>query len=91
MTSGLLSRGAALLFLGACTASQTGVQPRTGPIPQAAVDLAAPGQDLSTARLVPEDGCFWYLHAGPVETTLIPLRTSAGRPICTASGPATAR
>jgi predicted small secreted protein len=46
--------------------------------------LAAPYQDVSTARILPSDGCYWYLHEGPVEATLLPLRTAAGRPICTA-------
>lgn len=54
-----------------------------GNVPEQVVAIAAPGQDLSSARLVPEDGCYWYTHEGPVETTLVPLRTVGGRPICT--------
>ena len=54
-----------------------------GDLPDVVVAIAAPNQDLQTARLRPEDGCYWYLHAGPVETTLIPLRTAEDRPICT--------
>ena len=34
---------------------------------------------------LPEDGCYWYEHVGPVETTMLPLRTAEGRPICTAT------
>ncbi|MFC4670774.1 hypothetical protein ACFO5X_19645 [Seohaeicola nanhaiensis] len=45
--------------------------------------MAAPGQDLSEVRILAEDGCYWYRYAGPVETTLLPLRTQDGRPICT--------
>lgn len=45
--------------------------------------MAAPYQDLQSVRLRPEDGCYWYRHVGPVETTLLPLRTADGRPICT--------
>ena len=45
--------------------------------------LAAPGQNAMTARVLPEDNCYWYEHRGPVETTLLPLRTPAGNPICT--------
>ena len=72
------------LCLGACGASVTGSPgPGAGNLPDAVVALAAPYQDLGTARLRPEDGCYWYLHAGPVETTLIPLRTAEGNPICT--------
>lgn len=52
-------------------------------LPESVVAIAAPFQDLSTARIRPEDGCFWYTHQGPVETTELPLRTDAGNPICT--------
>ena len=44
--------------------------------------LAAPYQDLSFVRLRPEDGCYWYRHVGPVETTMLPLRTVDGGTIC---------
>lgn len=54
-------------------------------ISEAVAARAAPGQDLSTARLLPEDGCYWYEHRGPVETTLVPLRTVGGAPLCTAT------
>nr|WP_092691195.1 hypothetical protein [Allosediminivita pacifica] len=53
-------------------------------IPEQVAALAAPYQDVSTARLLPRDECYWYLHEGPVETTLLPLRTVDGRPICAA-------
>lgn len=55
------------------------------PLPEEVVAVAAPWQDLTTARLMPEDGCYWYQHQGPVETTLLPLRTPEGRPICAAA------
>lgn len=45
--------------------------------------MAAPYQDLQSVRLRPEDGCYWYRHVGPVETTMLPLQTVDGRPICT--------
>ncbi len=76
-----------LALLGGCTAvgeSGGGVTGQPGVIPEQVVALAAPYQDLSTARVLPEDGCYWYRHEGPVETTLLPLRTIDGRPICTA-------
>lgn len=44
--------------------------------------LAAPYQDLSFVRLRREDGCYWYRHVGPVETTMLPLRTVDRRTIC---------
>ncbi len=50
-------------------------------LPPEVIGLIAPGQDPSTARLEP-DGCYWYLHNGPVESTYIPLLTRDQRMIC---------
>lgn len=50
--------------------------------PEAVLALAAPFQDLSSVQLR-DDGCYWYRHSGPVETTFLPLLTRDGRPICT--------
>jgi hypothetical protein len=72
--------GAALLGLSACVDGAGTL----APLPEEVAALAAPAQDLSTARLLAEDGCYWYLHRGPVETTLLPLRTAKGSPICVA-------
>lgn len=55
-----------------------------GNVPESVVAMAAPDQNISTARLRPEDGCYWYEHSGPVEVTLLPLRTANGNPICAA-------
>ena len=52
-------------------------------LPEEVQSIAAPFQDLSSARIRAEDGCYWYTHRGPVETTELPLRTTAGNPICT--------
>jgi hypothetical protein len=52
-------------------------------VPEAVLAAAAPFQDLSSVVLMPEDGCYWYRHRGPVETTMLPLLTTAGRSICT--------
>ncbi len=68
------------LVLGACTAPVGTV----GNVPEAVATLAGPNQNLATARLLPEDGCYWYMHNGRVETTLLPLRTASGNPICAA-------
>lgn len=78
---------ASLLALGACAVpvTETG-DPDTGLSADVMTQLsamAAPYQDLQSVRLRPEDGCYWYRHVGPVETTLLPLRTADGRPICT--------
>lgn len=86
LSKGLIA-SAALLALGACDAAmtQTSNQP-TGFIevlPEQVVALAAPNQNLQAVQLRPEDGCYWYRYSGPVETTMLPLRTVDGRPICT--------
>ncbi len=76
---------ACAVFLSACSAttSRNGSS-NIGNVPEAVVELAGPGQDLTTARFQPEDGCYWYEHSGPVETTLVPLRSARGHPICAA-------
>jgi len=77
---------AAVLALGGCASSisegtDTGSAMSQDEMAQLSV-LAAPYQDLQSVRLRPEDDCYWYRHAGPVETTMLPLRTVEGRPIC---------
>ncbi len=52
-------------------------------LPAVVAAIAAPHQNLDAVRLRPEDGCYWYQYHGPVETTMLPLRTIEGRPICT--------
>ncbi|MBL6430149.1 MAG: hypothetical protein HOY44_21765 [Maritimibacter sp.] len=79
--------GTTLLFTAGCAippSSGSDAANVIGDIPDSVVAMAAPDQDISTARLVPDDGCYWYEHSGPVETTLIPLRTPNGSRICTA-------
>lgn len=51
-------------------------------LPEEIVAQLDPAQQLDTIRLFPEDGCYWYLWQGPVETTYLPLRTVDGRRIC---------
>ena len=77
---------ASLAILGGCTDVVGSGEKDPDIIPEQVAALAAPYQDVSTARLLPRDGCYWYLHHGPVETTLLPLRTIDGRPICVARG-----
>lgn len=71
--------GCALLLAGCADINDGAV----GNVPEGVAAIAAPNQDLSTAVVLPEDGCYWYQHRGPVETTLLPLRNVEGRPICT--------
>lgn len=52
-------------------------------LPPELLAIAAPHQDLTSVRIQPEDGCYWYQWIGPVETTYLPVRTVDGRPICT--------
>jgi hypothetical protein len=76
----------AMLAIAGCTAPTIGSKDQTkiGNVPEAVTAIAAPGQDLATARLRSEDNCYWYEHSGPVETTLLPLRSTGGNPICVA-------
>ncbi|WP_143058053.1 hypothetical protein [Loktanella fryxellensis] len=46
------------------------------------VARAAPSQDIASARLRPDDNCFWFSYVGPVETTELPLLTRDGRHLC---------
>lgn len=69
-----------ILVLGACSTGISGSH--AGSVPKGVVEIADPSQDLTTARLRSEDNCYWYMHSGPVETTLLPLRTINGNPIC---------
>ncbi|SPH18245.1 hypothetical protein DEA8626_01777 [Defluviimonas aquaemixtae] len=73
-----------LLITAGCSVQTTDAGGGAVNVSEAVVALAGPGQDLASARLMPEDGCYWYEHRGPVETTLLPLRTAGGNPICSA-------
>lgn len=84
MTRKFIIGSAFLAILSGCTAVVRSEDTDPNIIPEQVAALAAPYQDVSTARLLPRDGCYWYLHEGPVETTLLPLRTVDGRPICAA-------
>lgn len=77
---------AAALALSGCDVPtmDNNLQAGIGNVPEAVANLAAPEQDLTTARLRSEDNCYWYEHSGPVETTLLPLRSADGNPICAA-------
>ena len=74
MTPALL----ALAYLTACTTTGGFIKE----LPEEVVTLAAPNQNLQAVRLLEEDGCYWYEHDGPVETTLLPLLSKRGRHIC---------
>lgn len=84
----------ALVALGACDVeigtTGDGGQAYIRELPEGVVAIAAPFQNLEKVVLLPEDNCYWYSHAGPVETTLLPLRTREGRPICVQTAEATA-
>ena len=76
---------ATVLVSTACTSMTPRTQvAKTAPdaLPPELYALAAPGQDIASARLLPQDNCYWYEHRGQVETTLLPLTTADGRPIC---------
>lgn len=75
-----------VLLVASCAETGTGTgttsQTHFGTLPEGVLAIAAPYQDLTAVRIDPEDGCYVYRHAGPVETTYLPLRTVEGRPIC---------
>ena len=84
-----LAAGAVLLALAGCAAPMSPAPAtETGfisELPEEVIALADPAQNLQAVRIM-EDGCYWYQYAGPVETTMLPIRTSAGNPICTPRG-----
>ncbi|SFN97979.1 hypothetical protein SAMN04487859_112102 [Roseovarius lutimaris] len=78
----------ALITLGACSVPEFSDTGSEDPgflteLPEGVLAIVAPYQDLQAVRISPEDGCYWYRHVGPVETTMLPLRTVNGNPICT--------
>ena len=76
-----------LLILAGCAAQTPDIAVEEAwpyPIPNEVVAIAGPNQALTTARVDPADDCYWYYHAGPVETTLVPLRAANGNHICNA-------
>lgn len=85
MTARMTATTLAIVGLAGCTAMEApgrGAAGSSDAVPDSVLAVAAPHQDLETARLREADGCYWYRHVGPVETTPLPLRTIEGRPIC---------
>ncbi len=79
-----LFKTAAVLFVavaGCTVQNPDGTVSVAGTVPPQVAEAAAPNQDLSFVELR-DDNCYWYRHRGPVETTMLPLRTPRGRPIC---------
>lgn len=84
-----LVAGAVLFALAACVAPMP-PEPETdtgfiAELPEQVIALADPDQNLQAVRIM-NDGCYWYQYVGPVETTMLPLRTPSGSPICTPRG-----
>ena len=78
--------GCAVISLSACVETTGGANGPTqfiSEVPEGVLSIAAEGQDLTALKVDPIDGCYTYRHIGPVETTMLPLRASNGRPICT--------
>lgn len=84
-----LATGAILFALSACVAPMPPEsETATGfivELPEQVIALADPDQNLQAVKIM-DDGCYWYQYAGPVETTMLPLRTPSGSPICTPQG-----
>lgn len=86
MTKALPLFAALPLILAGCEVAPPVAGPQAGgaaTLPEGVLSIAAPYQDLSTARVDETTGCYVYQHRGPVETTYLPLRSTEGRPICT--------
>jgi len=79
--------GVAMVSLAACESYETvdgdPSDRYIGQLPKGVLAIAAPYQDLEAVLIDPANGCYVYRHAGPVETTFLPLRTVNGSPICT--------
>jgi len=78
---------AILPLVSACGAPAVGPAVAQDPVfvaelPPDVAAMAAPNQDLSNVQLMPEDRCYWYLHEGPVESVMVPLRSIEGDLIC---------
>jgi hypothetical protein len=84
MFAGLLSLGACAVPVSETADGQTTV---SAEVLTRLSAIAAPYQDVQTVQLRPDDGCYWYRHVGPVETTMLPLRTVDSRPICAPRAP----
>ncbi len=77
--------GCTTLLLAACEefdGGSSGASSQFIELPEGVLAIAAPYQDLKAVRIDPTSGCYIYRHAGPVETTFLPLRSREGRPIC---------
>ena len=73
-----------LLVLAACAPSSTRDDGFLREVPEEVITRAAPNQNLNAVTILEDDGCLWYQHVGPVETTLLPLMSRNGRHLCTA-------
>lgn len=73
-----------LVGLSACAQSNVQDDGFLRVVPEDVITRAAPNQNLARVTVLEEDGCLWYEHDGPVETTLLPLLSTSGRHMCTA-------
>jgi hypothetical protein len=82
-----LAIGAASTLVACTVAPPADVEPASPfiqELPEEILAIAAPYQDLTAVMINSSDNCYVYRHVGVVETTLLPLRTLDGRPICIA-------
>jgi len=86
MLKTVLGLGLVFLALSGCMALEgTTADGVLAKVPEEVLEIADKRQNLGAVRINPDDGCFEYRHIGPVETTFLPLRSTEGRPICTAA------
>lgn len=71
------------LAVGLAGCQNTGRAPATqDAVPQAVWDRIPADTPLTEIIQGREDGCYWYMHRGPLETQLIPVRDVESAPIC---------
>jgi hypothetical protein len=76
-----------LAVLTACAPASTTGGGFARDVPEEVAAIAAPNQNLQSVKLMEDDNCYWYQHVGPVETTMLPLRSKRGSHICLRSTP----
>ena len=70
------------LGLAGCVAN-TGSSPTSrDAVPQAVWDRIPASTPLNEIQQGRQDGCYWYLRHGPLETMLVPVRDVESVPVC---------
>lgn len=63
--------------------ANTGITPTTrADVPQAVWEHIPANTPVDSIRQGSQDGCYWYMHHGPLESILIPVRDDESVPVC---------